>query len=129
METYKFYGNYVLCMKSSIPAVLIAFLICVAAVMALVIGFSGVVHINEPLKPSAYKNITVDAKYERTDAYLNHYPPYVTTSEGDIFDITNDMAWAKLKVGKTYYCGYISESVVGRARSGTLVYIDFESEV
>ena len=105
-------------------AVVFTFLMCIGCVES------------QPIKPDVYKTLTIDSKYARSEAYLN-YPSYVITSDGDIFDVDNDVAWAKLKVGRTYKCGYIFRyddggifaNRGGRMRTGTLVYIDFESEV
>jgi hypothetical protein len=66
-----------------------------------VLGYNqGVANYDAPLQ-----NITISHTYPREDAYLNHYPPYVLTSDSKIFYVTSDRDWARLETGSTCRVG------------------------
>ena len=72
------------------------------------------------------KTIQIKSVYPRTDGYLNHYPPYIVTTNGEIYDIDNDLLWAEFSVGEKYTIEYSTKSNSGRDRSGSIKNIVVE---
>jgi hypothetical protein len=64
------------------------------------------------------KDIQVKAVYPRVDAYLNHNPPYIVTTNGEIYDVDDSLLWAKFDIGSKYTIRYSIVKISGK--TGTI---------
>lgn len=60
------------------------------------------------------KQIQVKVIYPRVDAYMNHNPPYIITKEGEIYNVNDDLLWAKFNVDGDYKIRYAIVKISGR---------------